>query len=74
MLEKPQEMVSYRQVEFGGLGLNCVRTKAMAMLIYTFIAQAISPRFITNQYHNSLFRWNVLGDTIHHFTPQHFLK
>ena len=60
MLEKPQEMVSYRQVELGGLGLNCVRTKAMAMLIDTFKAQAISPRFRTNQYHNNLYKWHVL--------------
>ena len=62
MLEKPQEMVSYRPVELGGLGLNCVKTKAMAMLIHTFVAQAISPKFRTNQYHNNLYKWHVLGD------------
>ena len=53
-------MGSYRQVELGGLGLNCVRTKAMAMLIDIFKAQAISPRFRTNQYHNNLYKWHVL--------------
>ena len=50
MLEKPQEMVTFRQTELGGLGVHCVRTRAMAMLIHTFLAQAISPRFSNNQY------------------------
>ena len=30
------------------------------MLIHTFLTQAISPCFSTNQYHNSLYRWHVL--------------
>ena len=60
MLEKPQEMVTYRQAELGGLGVYNVKVRAMAMLIHTFLAQAISPRFTTNQYLNSLYRWHVL--------------
>ena len=39
-----------------------MKTKAMAMLIHTFIAQAISHRFITNQYHKYLYKWHVLGE------------
>ena len=62
MLEKPQEMVTYRQVELGGLGVHCVRTRAMAMLIHTFLAQAICPRFNNNQYLNQLYKWHVLED------------
>ena len=62
MLEKPQEMVTYRQVELGGLSVHCVRTRAMAMLIHTFLAQAICPRFNNNQYLNQLYKWHVLED------------
>jgi hypothetical protein len=54
MLEKPQEQVMYRQVNLGGLGVHCVKTRAMAMLIQTFITQAISPRFRNNQYYQYL--------------------
>ena len=62
MLVKPQEIMMYRQVELGGLGVYNVKMKAMAMLIHTFLAQAICPRFPTNYYLNSLFRWHVLED------------
>ena len=62
MMEKPQEMVTYRQVELGELGVHCVRTRSMAMLINTFLAQAICPRFNNNQYLNQLYKWHVLED------------
>ena len=52
----------YRPVESGGLSVINVKNKAMAMLIHTFLAQAISPCFPTNLYHNSLYRWHVLED------------
>ena len=58
--EKPQEMVTYREVGLGGLGVHNVKIKAMAMLIHTFLQQAISPRFSHNQYHEYLLRWHVL--------------
>ena len=57
---KPQEMMLYRQVDKGGLGLHNVKVRASAMLIHTFLAQAVSPRFPTNHFYNSLFRWHVL--------------
>ena len=62
LLEKPQEMVTFRQVELGGLGLHCVKTRAMAMLVHTFLSQAICPRFPNNQYHMYLYKWHVLGE------------
>ena len=62
MLLKPEEMMTYRKVEIGGLGVHNVKMRAMAMLIHTFLAQAITPRFPNNQYLNSLYRWHVLGD------------
>ena len=33
----------YRQVSLGRLGVHCVKIRAMAMLIQTFLTQAISP-------------------------------
>ena len=60
MLIKPQEMMLYRQTALGGLGLHNVKLRAMAMLIHTFLMQAISPRFTTNYYLNTLYRWHVL--------------
>ena len=49
-------------MELGGLGVHCVKTRAMAMLIHTFLAQAISPRFANNQYHTYLYKWHVLEE------------
>ena len=60
MLLKPQEMVLYRPLHLGGLGLHNVKQRAKAMLIHTFIAQAVSPQFSTNYYYNSLYRWFIL--------------
>ena len=62
MLEKPQEMVTFRQVELGGLGLHCVKTMAMAMLKHTFLSEPICPRFANNQYHQHLYKWHVLEE------------
>ena len=58
MLEKPQEMVTFRQTELGGLGLHCVKTRAMAMLIHTFLSQAINPKYNNNQYHTCSYNIN----------------
>ena len=52
----------YRQVSMGGLGVHCVKTRAMAMLIQTFLTQAISPRFSNNQYYKYLYKWHVLDE------------
>ena len=60
MLLKPQESMLYRQVDLGGLGVHNVKIRAKSMLIHTFIAQAICPKFPTNYYLNSLYRWHVL--------------
>ena len=61
-LEKPQELMLYRQAELGGLGVHHVKMRAMAMLIHTFLSQAICPNFTTNQYYNTLYRWHVLEE------------
>ena len=62
MLLKPQEMVVYRDTQLGGLGIYNVKLRASAILIHTFLLQAISPLFPTNIYLNSLYRWHVLDE------------
>ena len=62
MLLKPQEMLLFRQVELGGLGLYNVKLRALALLIHTFLAQAVSPRFPTNHYLHALYSWHVLQE------------
>ena len=49
---KPQELMLYRQSEFGGLGLFNVKLRSIATLIHTFLAKAILQIFTTNCYLN----------------------
>ena len=62
LLLKPQEVLLYRVPELGGLGLYNVRTRCLAMLIHTFLLQAIAPLFPTNFFINTLYRWHVLDE------------
>ena len=62
MLEKPSELVLYRKVEHGGLGLHNIKCKALASLISTFLQTAVSPRFQKSLYHNVLYRFYCLGE------------
>ena len=59
---KPPENVLYRAPQDGGLGLHHTKTRAQALLIHTFLCQAISPRYSRNNYLYSLYRWHVLQD------------
>ena len=63
LLEKPEELVMYRHRSKGGLGVQHVKYKAMALLIRSFLETAINPKFIRNHYHHALYRWHVLGNT-----------
>ena len=62
LLIKPQEMIMYREVSEGGLGVYNVKMRAMAMLLHTFLSQAISPLFKSNMYYTTLYRWHVLEE------------
>ena len=62
MLEKPAEVVLFRNTEQGGLGMHHIKCKAMASLITTFIQTAISNKFRRSLYHNSLYRYYCLDD------------
>jgi hypothetical protein len=62
MLEKPPEFLMYRHPDQGGLGVTNVRVRAQALLIHSFLQQAISPTFLRNNYYNVMFRWHVLEE------------
>ena len=74
MLEKPQEEALYRGVMEGGLGLFNIKQRALAALIYTFLQTAISPKFRRNYFHETLFRYYVIGEPVPKSTiPPYFV-
>lgn len=62
MLEKPSELVLFRKVEQGGLGLHNTKYKALASLISTFLQTAANKNFQQSLYHSCLYRYYCLGD------------
>ena len=58
-LEKPEELVMITNRREGGLGVHHVKTKAMALLIRSFLETAVSEKFIRNYYHEALFKWHI---------------
>ena len=60
LLEKPDEMTLYRDIEKGGLGLINIQIQARAALISIFLQTAINPNFSRNFYHNFIFRQFIL--------------
>ena len=63
LFQKPSEILLYRRVEEGGLGMFHVQSKSLAHLISTFMQTAASTRFRASLFHSWLFRFHVLGDT-----------
>ena len=62
LLEKPNELVLYRDSSDGGLGLFNVKVRSTALLIRTFIETAANPTFRHSLYHEVLYRYHVLGE------------
>ena len=62
-LEKPSELVLYRDTQAGGLGLFHVRIRSLALLIRSFLETASNPKFRHSLLHEVLFRYHVLGET-----------
>ena len=62
LLEKPNRLALFREIEKGGLGLLCIQTRATAVLISTFLQTAVNPKFDRNHYHNLLYCRYVLDD------------
>ena len=61
-LEKPEEMILFRPIAMGGLGLHNVKIKSLASLIRTFMETAVHPSFLHNMFHTILYRVYVLQD------------
>ena len=62
LYQKPSEVLLYRRVEEGGLGLFHLQSKALAHLIAKFIQTAASPKYRQSLFHSWLFRFHVLGE------------
>ena len=62
MFEKPAEMILYRPLHYGGLGLHSPKYKALAGFISTFLQTAANPSFRQNLLHNQLYRKHVLDE------------
>ena len=62
LLQKPSEVMLYRRVEEGGLGLHHVQSKALAHLISTFIQTAANKRFRRSLFHSWLYRFHIEGE------------
>ena len=61
-LEKPSELVLYRDSKDGGLGLLHVHIRSLALLIRAFIETSVHPSFRHSLYHETLYRFHVLDD------------
>ena len=64
LLLKPEELVLFRPVKFGGLGLVSVKQKSTAFLIRTFLELAASQRYLQSQFLNRLYRFHILDEDI----------
>ena len=62
LLVKPSELVLYRDTKDGGLGLMHVSTRALALLIGTFLETSIHPAFRHSLFHEHLYRYHVMGE------------
>ena len=62
MLEKPSELLLYRPIEKGGLGLFHVQSKSLIGLIATFLQTAANDNFQNSLYHSILYRYYCLLD------------
>ena len=58
-LEKPEEIILHRPRKLGGLGLLHLPSKALSLLITSFLETAIKPQFHRNLYHQALYKWNI---------------
>ena len=65
MVLKPEEMILFRPVVQGGLGLSSVKLKSLACLIHTFIEMAVNPKYIISMFECMLYKIYVLEDDSH---------
>ena len=62
LLEKPDELTLYRNIEDCGRGLINIQIRAKAAFISTFLQTAINPKFCRNFYHNYLYQHFIMGE------------
>ena len=55
LLIKPNISVLYQNIEHGGLSPTCMKSRAKAAMISSFLETGINPKFNKNNYHNQLF-------------------
>ena len=60
--EKPEDIIIYRPISHGGLGLDNVKYKAQSRLITSFLETSTNPKFTHSLYHEDLFKYYVLED------------
>ena len=73
MFEKPSELLLYRPVEDGGLGMHHVQCKALSSLISTFLQTAANPGYQQSLYHSLLYRRHcLLDDTVEIDIPPYY--
>ena len=63
LYQKPSEVLLYRGVDEGGLGLHHLKSKALANLISTFIQTAKNTNFQSSLFHSCLYSYHVEADT-----------
>ena len=62
LLVKPSELVLYRGIHDGGLGLMNVSIRGLALLIRTFLETSINPTFRHSLFHEHLYRYHVMEE------------
>ena len=59
---KPSGLVLHRDIAHGGLGMQEVECRALALLLRTFLERAVNPEFRHSLYASALYRTEVLGE------------
>ena len=61
---KPEELVLFRKIKDGGLGLTSCKHKALAFLVKTFLDLAANPAYIDTIFLNTLYRVFILHEDL----------
>ena len=64
LLVKPSELVLYRGIQAGGLGLMSVKMRSLALLVRTFLETSINSKFRHSLFHEILFRFHVTRNSL----------
>ena len=61
---KPEELVLFRKIKDGGLGLTSCKHKALAFLVKTFLDLTANPEYIESLFLNTLYRFYILNEDL----------